>query len=508
MKKHAALCGLIVLFLTHAHAAAGQRPVSEFPPQDVQLQMLRDDGLARKVARRQAAQAPDDPETLRLMLPYADQMREDILRVLERIVDTRPDRIPEALGPSIDTWRDFDASLPDGSGQRLRAIATEARTRASALSKEQEARAERVLMDLLQPPPPTWEDYTARLRTFVERYRGTTAALETEVDAINATQDEKARERQLNGFVAAHPGTAVAARALFSKGSMLRVGPAAEGRSGGAPAEQFFRVAAIVRELENGGYPACKWVEKAPSLLMDFYIPDEPAVPSADATRIADAYVELTRTHFARDVLFEANDAIGYVLTSKIAGLYGHTEEGDAAVERALSSLEQAGFDPASLRYLKAQYLLLRARDQPASSETALRTARHLLSVLSAEGASLPHRKALATLTALQFEAREYAAARESARTYVSRYPRSEWTWVAAVRAAQCDQALGENRAAAAAFIAIAEQHPDLRLATVLGHEYAARAFVHSRQRPRARRRRDPRARLPAEGWCHLRRRR
>jgi len=48
-------------------------------------------------------------------------------------------------------------------------------------------------------------------------------------------------------------------------------------------AERLLRVAAIVKELESGKFPRSEWVEKAPSLMIGFFVSDTPPPASRTA---------------------------------------------------------------------------------------------------------------------------------------------------------------------------------------------------------------------------------
>ena len=68
---------------------------AEFPQSDNQLWMLERKGLTASRARRQLAEAPDDPATLALLV---EQGRvEDAVHVLRTIMITRTERLPAAL---------------------------------------------------------------------------------------------------------------------------------------------------------------------------------------------------------------------------------------------------------------------------------------------------------------------------------------------------------------------------------------------------------------------------
>jgi tetratricopeptide (TPR) repeat protein len=140
--------------------------------------------------------------------------------------------------------------------------------------------------------------------------------------------------------------------------------------------------------------------------------------------------------------------------------------------------LEQRVEDRAAVRLLQGLfYLSADQNETPQERAARLGKAREVLQALGGEGRSLSHRRALATLAALEFEEGEHASARAAYRRYVGSYPGSGWTWLAMLRIGQCEEALGDPDAAAAAYLAAARAHGGLPPARVLGHEYAARAL-------------------------------
>ena len=76
-------------------AEAGMPSAVEFPPQDQQLLSLLRTGAAAKLAQRQLREAPDSPETIRLLA--AQGKIDDMLRALPLLVETHPERIAQAF---------------------------------------------------------------------------------------------------------------------------------------------------------------------------------------------------------------------------------------------------------------------------------------------------------------------------------------------------------------------------------------------------------------------------
>jgi hypothetical protein len=77
----------------------------------------------------------------------------------------------------------------------------------------------------------------------------------------------------------------------------------------------------------------------------------------------------------------------------------------------------------------------------------------------------------------LYLSERDYASARDHFRKYVSAYPDTAWSWVAALRIGQSSEALGDWRAAANAHVAAASKYGSIPFARVLGRAFAARSY-------------------------------
>src|SRR5688572_19766291 len=82
---------------------------AEFPPQDWLLWRLQQEGLAAKLAAERLVEAPDSPDTVRLLAEAKDL--EGMLHALRLIVDRRPQRIAdafEAVGEAARRFRGDD----------------------------------------------------------------------------------------------------------------------------------------------------------------------------------------------------------------------------------------------------------------------------------------------------------------------------------------------------------------------------------------------------------------
>ena len=171
------------------------------------------------------------------------------------------------------------------------------------LPREDAARAERVFVSVDAERSQTGGNQPSRLVRFIEQYRGTQAALLTEVDVINWGSVSQQMFDSFDAFIAAHPGTTAAAKALYLKGfqwhtinTLGRLEP-----RDADPTARFMRVLAIVTELESGKYPKSEWVDKAPTLIVGFFMPEDAKIAPENLDRLIEAHREFVRSHFALD---------------------------------------------------------------------------------------------------------------------------------------------------------------------------------------------------------------
>jgi tetratricopeptide (TPR) repeat protein len=244
---------------------------------------------------------------------------------------------------------------------------------------------------------------------------------------------------------------------------------------GADPTDRFMRVVAIARELESGRYPQCEWVERAPSLVIQFFVPTNAPISADNVDRMLAAYQEFVISHFALAGSNIADSHLSFVIMTRMGDL--HRRKGDevGGIERVFAELERVAPDPAGMRYLRARYYMRRAAPNEPGRPDMLKKAREALTALANEGGGFYQRNSLATLAALEFAERDWSSARTAFRKYASAYPQSGWSWVASLRAAQCEEASGDPKRAAASFLEVSKKN-DLSLARVLAHEYAARA--------------------------------
>lgn len=457
-------------------------PSAEFPPQDSTLAFSVNAGFERATAAKLLREAPGTVEALRALAKTPDVA--GTLQTLRVIVDRHPERLADAFevfreSGSIDVRG--DSEIARRNQQTMVGIIADGRRKLKLLPLEDAARAERMFI-LLEPREYDERDPLRALRQFVHEYRGTQTALRAEVELIAFGRPMKQELDDLDVFIAQHPGTAAAAYALYVKGFQFHtintIGSIYPRDAD--PIDRFRQVQAVVRELESGRYPASEGVEKAPTLIAEFFIPNDAKMAPESIDAMISAFQQFAASRFElSDRWPPDSDGIGYLITGKIGDLYEQKGERVAGIERTLDALERTVKDPSGVRLLRGIfYLSSHERDESAAARTArLEKARGALRSLAGEGKTVHHRRALATLAALDFVEGKYPEARNALQRYVKAYPASSWTWVAALRIGQCEEALGNPGAAAQAYLDAARAHADMPLARVLGAAYAGRVF-------------------------------
>jgi len=449
-------------------------PVEGFPPNDIDiLRQLRRVWKAKEAARRLAA-APDDPETVRWLLDAGRAA--ETPAVVGRIVATRPHAIARTLEILSRKSDEFRWNQVDSPAESLLALARRA-GRLDVLAGEERAQVARwtLMLDRFVGRKPEREFRKARAE-FVERYSGTEAALLTRIDLLGAYENRGPESFwALQTIIREHPGTVVAAKAqIFKCYEFSR----SEDRArtdllGEASTEAFLRLVRTVKKLESGRYPPCRWVKEAPGLVTSFYFPHPPS-RTEDIDRMLAAYIGFLRTHLEISPDWPLGSGVVYLLAGRIGGLFDLRADRTGGVERTLDDLERTAAEPDRIRYLRALCYLYFLQDEPSGAASPMfGKASTALAALAEHGREPYRHRALATLAGLYSSHGEYTHAAMTFREYVRRYPRTDYAWVAAVRAGQCEELLGHQERALARYRKVASDYWSLPLALVLSEGHA-----------------------------------
>jgi tetratricopeptide (TPR) repeat protein len=448
---------------------------ADFPVGDESLLFLYDQGNRAKLAARNLATAPEDVQTLRLLM--ASGRFQDALNVLRNIVNSHSDLIAPAFTSLVFDLRSMLADGARNYGDALRLIVDDARKRSGALPRERAADVARALVNIdteLARDPASWR---SRLAAFAAEYAGTEAALLTQVDLLG-DRPSPAMIATLDAFVADHPGTTAAAKALYEKGFHLAHNGFSFGeRAGQDPTDRFFRVYDVVRELQSGKYPSCEWIVKAPLLVTEFSA-YQPVYAAGSADRIL-----TTLEAFLPGLLREYEDdpsrsSIAFVIGGRMRELLKRKGDVVAGLEGVFSRLQRAAKDPDQVTLLKAEVYVRRLGSTIDPNDWPVLRAKGLAALqdLVQKGRGRVRRRAMATLARLRVDDGDCPAARVLYDEYVADFPESGYAWVAALRAAQCQMIGGDAADAERRFHQASVAFGGNPIALVLGLSNAARS--------------------------------
>lgn len=461
-------------------------PSVEFPSYDQTLVWYVRRGADAKEARRLLAQGSPSVDTFKRLV--AAERRDDALVQLKRILEA-PDAAQtiaalHALGETFHTFQqDQTRSYPETIRQTL----APARARLAQLPREDAARLARELLSIDQwlEGPQASQKWPERLKQFVRDYDGTEAALLAQVDLLML--DPRQMQKQiadLDQFARDHPRTNAAAKALFQEGFQLHVNVAITGVEprGSDPTERLLRVAAIVKELESGEFPRSEWVEKAPELLVNFFVSETPPprYSPANIDKGIETYAEFVRTHLQMpNALLSLDNSLAYVITSKMGNLFELKGDRVGGIERFLDDLEKTASDPASVQLFRAQYYARQSSAGPEADRASMAAkARATLTTLVSANGGDASRHALAFAAAFDYYQRDYARALPEYQKFVARYPSSSWAPIAALRIGECYEQMRDWPKASAAYKRAASSFANDAYGRVLGGAFASRTLA------------------------------
>ena len=459
-------------------------PWLDFPSYDSTMVWYLRRGGDVNEAKRLLAQNAAPPETIRRLVGAG--RLDDALLLLKRTFEAADaEQTIAAMHVLSETMFQFQHDQTRPYTETIRQLIVPARALLAKLSREDAARLAREMLavdaSLERRQSPTW---TESLTQFVRDYDGTEAALLTQVDLLMSDPRQMLKRiADLDQFAKDHPGTNAGAKALFQAGWDLHVNVAVTGieRRGSDPTERLLRVAAIVKELESGKFPRSEWVEKAPSLMIGFFVSDTPppAYSPANLDRAIDAYADFVRTHLGMpNELLSLENGLGYVIGSKMGHLFELKGDRLGGIERTLDDLERAAPDPGAVQLFRALYYARQSSAGPEADRAAMTVkARAALAALAAAQRGTASRLALAYAAAFDYYQRDYARALPEYQQFVRLYPSSSYAPIAALRIGECYEQTNDWPKAAAAYALVAANFPNEPYARVLGGAFASRAL-------------------------------
>lgn len=482
------IVGILLVTALAAPALLGQSsqadPWLDFPSYDSIMVWYLREGARVKEAKRLLAQNSAPPETFKRL---ADAGRlDDALLLLKRTLEAADAETTIAtLRVLNERMFKFQQDQTRSYTETIRQLTVPARALLAKLPREDAARLARQLLvieaSLERRQSPIWAE---KLTQFVRDYDGTDAALLTQVDVLMSDPRQiLKRIADLEQFAREHPGTNAGAKALFQAGWDLHVNVPVTGieRRGSDPTERLLRVAAIVKELESGKFPRSEWAEKAPELMIGFFVSDTPppAYSPANLDRAIDAYADFVRTHLQMpNGLLSLDNSLGYVIGSKMGNLFQLKGDRLGGIERTFDDLEKAAPDPGAVQLLRAQYYARQSSAGPEADRAAMAVkARAAFAALAAAKRGSASRLALAYAAAFDYYRRDYARALPEYQQFVALYPSSPYAPIAALRIGECYEQAHDWPKAAAAYARAAANYPNEPYARVLGGAFASRAL-------------------------------
>lgn len=457
----------------------------DFPSYDQTLVWYLRRGADAKEGKRLLAQDSASVDTFRRLV--AAERHDDALVELKRILEA-PDAAQTiaALHALSETIYVFQHDQTRSYSETIRQTIASARPRIAQLPREDAARLAREILFINQwlEGPQAREKWPERLTQFVRDYDGTEAALLAQVDLLMLDPQQLLKQiDSLDQFAKDHPRTNVAAKALFHEGFQLHVNVPITGVEprGSDPTERLLRVAAIVKELESGKFPRSEWVEKAPELLIGFFVSDTPTprYSPGNLDRAIETYADFVRTHLQMpNALLSMDDSLGYVIASKMGNLYELKGDRVGGIERFLDDLEKTASDPGWVQLFRAQYYAHQSSAGPEADRASMAAkARSVLTTLVSANRGAASRHALAFAAAFDYYQRDYARALPQYQKFVSRYPSSSWGPIAALRIGECYEQMKDWPKASAAYKRAAIFFANDAYARVLGRAFASRTL-------------------------------
>ena len=486
--KRIQILGALFLTVLIVPSLCGQSrpdPWLDFPSYDQTLVWYLRRGAAAKEGKRRLAHDSASAETFKRLV--AAERRDDALVELKRILEA-PDvaQTIAALHALSETLFTFQQDQTRSYTETIRQTIAPARARIAQLRREDAARLARemLLIDQWLEGPQARQKWPERLTQFVRDYDGTEAALLTQVDLLMLDPRQMLKQiSDLDQFAKDHPGTNAAAKALFQEGFQLHVNVPITGVEprGSDPTERLLRVAAIVKELESGKFPRSEWVEKAPELMVGFFVSETPPprYSQGNVDRSIETYADFVRTHLQMpDALLSIDNSLGYVIAGKMGNLFQLKGDRIGGAERFLDDLEKTASDPASVQLFRAQYYARESSAGPEADRTSMAAkARGALTKLVSTNRGDASRHALAFAAAFDYYQRDYARALPEYQKFVLRYPSSSWAPIAALRIGECYEQLKDWPKASAAYKRAATSFANDTYARVLGGAFASRTL-------------------------------
>ena len=461
---------------------------------------MRDAIEAGRAVRLRSA-PPDDPERAEDLLlrverhfsqdwlsPSGRALRDEALNSVHDVVAVRPEAAAKVLRAFLRCEYNFIARPGHDYRPAVRAVVQAARADLGTLPPEQAGELDYELRRagewlagkraaLSRLPGPD------ELRDLEKRYPGTPTALRAELELIMRERRVPAASQipRYDAFVAAHPGTCAAARALVARVQVLRP----PGRTPHGAVERTLAVLGTAERLGSPPYRGCladAEVDVVSLVAGSLWYGPAPYSPE-DAERLLQAFRPFVEDHLGDTTA--AATRVHLLVLQGLERICAATGDTFGCLDGFLSGLRSSAAAPGEVDYLRAMVgidLSLGPR-RNATPDFPQRAADRL-DRLAAAGRGLYSRKALATLAWLEQRHGRLSAARERYAAYAAAYPESPFAWIAALRAGECAAGLKDWPGAIAAYRTVAAMPATPPLGRKRAHERAAGALEQA-SRPR-----------------------
>ena len=405
------------------------------------------------------ASRPPLPASLQSMVALFDRERQlEAVKAARALLTAPPGEIAQGLNILRDR---FHILNDDGTALRPAVIAlvAEIKEHVAMLPAKEGAEPAMALIWMEYSLDRGNEDaHKRRLAEFLKKYDGTPAQIHYAISQVQNENRYEASKMRARSYQLArqYVGTEYGAHALYDLG--FRYAHDAVTRPPQPdPTARFLEVLAIVKELQSGRFPKSEWVDKAPSLLYDFSV-FQPQFAPGNIARMADAFKGFILSELARgaDV-----PNIGFLMSYRIGRLKNEGENSLPLIESVIADLARSPAGPDYARSARAAFYLGVLQDNsmnefPITPARAAAAARESLDLLAKSASPQVRAQALADLASMEFHLGRYREARGLYLQFVQDFSSSDWAWVAALRAAEALEALGDAKGAAAEYEAVA----------------------------------------------------
>jgi hypothetical protein len=415
--------------------------------------------------------------------------------LLLRYIGARADADEQTVDSIRQTWRYSGRRLTTqdrSRADRILAGVAVIRQRLAGHPREQAARIawQLLLLDHAVGGAGTPRIDVGRRAAFIQQWSGTTAAQFAEIEGQLEPPIKEGALESVEQIARAHGGTEVGAKAWTEIAATLSAGdipiPGTPIHHAD-PTERYLRLQSALEALQTG-YPSSEWARRVPGLGSRYWMVLPVFGPGGPARLLAAYQDFLTRQLSAPRIDDSAVDTLSWGASETMPWLLSAGRiDPISAMEPIFDAVERAVPNQSVLRYLRGQFYLRRcATGTDAPNPPMCQKARTALAALAGESPGRYSRLALSKLAAELLAEGEYGLARAQLLSYVERYPDGDWAWVAALRAGQCSDRLGERERARDEYRRAARQNPMNPVARVLGLTYAGRISESSGDKERA----------------------